>query len=83
MAALEKSAEVASYVSGHGDRPLLGYTIGTALRRAAARWPDHPAVVVCEQDARLSYRQLNEMASAIACGLLERGLAPGDRIGIW
>lgn len=80
---VEERSVAGSYVSGRATRPLLGATIGGALECAAGRWPDRPALVVCEQGVRLSYRQLNEKAAAIACGLLDRGLNPGDRIGIW
>lgn len=75
-----------SYVSGMSDAPLLGETIGRALDRAAARWPDRPALIDRAQGAqgiRWSWRELADRADAFAAGLLAFGLQPGDRIGIW
>ncbi len=72
-----------SYVSGLADQPLLGETIGRHLDRAAARWPDRPALVVRQQGVRLSWRELAAAAEAFAAGLLALGLAPGERVGIW
>jgi fatty-acyl-CoA synthase len=75
-----------SYVSGIAEAPLLGETIGQALDRAAARWPDRPALIDRAQGAlglRWSWRDLADRADAFAAGLLALGLGPGDRIGIW
>jgi fatty-acyl-CoA synthase len=72
-----------SYVSGTSDTPLLGETIGHALERAAARWPDRPAVIDRGQGIRWTWRELNEQAERFAAGLIALGLRPGDRIGIW
>jgi fatty-acyl-CoA synthase len=72
-----------SYVSGISDAPLLGETIGRALDRAAARWPDRPALIDRPLDIRWSWRDLADRADAFAAGLLALGLQPGDRIGIW
>ncbi|TSD85014.1 AMP-binding protein [Mycobacterium sp. KBS0706] len=75
-----------SYVSGIAEAPLLGETIGQALDRAAARWPDRPALIDRAQGAlglRWSWRDLAERADSFAAGLLALGLQPGDRIGIW
>ncbi|MEP7139684.1 MAG: AMP-binding protein, partial [Caldimonas sp.] len=41
------------------------------------------AIVVRDQDVRLTYLQLRERVDTLACGLLRLGLEPGDRIGIW
>ena len=72
-----------SYVSGAGERPLLGLTIGAQLDRTAARFPDNEALVVRHQDVRWRYGTLTEKVDAFAAGLLALGLEPGDRIGIW
>ncbi|MGF6230593.1 fatty-acyl-CoA synthase [Inquilinus ginsengisoli] len=72
-----------SYLSGISDAPLLGETIGRALDRAAARWPDRPALIDRAQGIRWSWRDLAERADSFAAGLLALGLQPGDRIGIW
>jgi fatty-acyl-CoA synthase len=72
-----------SYVHGCSDIPLIGETIGVHFERAAARWPERPALIVREQNVRWSYAELLERARAFAAGLLALGLEPGERVGIW
>lgn len=72
-----------SHVAGATDKPLLELTIGELLGRAAAASPDHEALVSCHQNIRLSYSELDRASDEFAKGLLQLGLAPGDRIGIW
>ena len=63
--------------------PLLGETIGANLRRTVERHPDRDAVVVRSQDFRATYAELWELTTALGRALLGRGVAKGDRIGIW
>ncbi|MGX6447900.1 AMP-binding protein [Patulibacter sp. S7RM1-6] len=72
-----------SYAHGPSSVPLLGDTIGEALERAARDHPDRPAVVSSAQDVRLTYAELDGAVDALATGLLARGIAAGDRVGIW
>ena len=72
-----------SYVHGASDVPLLGETVGAHFQRAAARWPDRPALIVREQAIRWTYAELDAQVDAFAAGLLALGLEPGDRVGIW
>ncbi len=72
-----------SHSAGATDTPLLDYTIGEALDRAAAAWPDGLALVSRHQGIRWTWQQLQTEADCIASGLLERGFKSGDRIGIW
>ena len=72
-----------SYASGTSTTPLLGETIDANLRRAVARFGDREALVDVATGRRLSYRELDEAVDAVARGLLARGIAPGDRVGIW
>jgi len=72
-----------SYVSGTSATPLLGETIDANLRRAVARFGDREAVVDLAVARRLSYRELDAAVDALARGLLARGIATGDRVGIW
>ena len=72
-----------SWVKGPDRPPLLKHTIGDALAFAAERWGDELALISAEQGIHWSWRQLAERASALAAGLLARGLVSGDRIGIW
>ena len=52
-----------SYVNGVSDKPLIYQTIGRLLEDAASRHGDREAIVVRHQDVRLSYAELNELAS--------------------
>jgi fatty-acyl-CoA synthase len=72
-----------SYVHGATGEPLLGLTIGQALDRAAATWPDRTALIAQAQGARWTWGELRDRVDAIAAGLLALGLRRGDRIGIW
>jgi fatty-acyl-CoA synthase len=75
--------ETLSYVCGTSDEPLMYRTVGRALEEAAARWPEHEALIVTHQNIRWSYQRLNDATDRMAAGLLHLGLVPGDRIGIW
>jgi fatty-acyl-CoA synthase len=72
-----------AYAQGASDVPLLGDTIGAYFDKVAARWGDHDALVVPHQDISWSWSELQQRVNDCAAGLIELGLAPGDRIGIW
>ncbi len=72
-----------AYVCGVSSEPLLWRTIGDALRVTAERHGDREALVACHQGMRMSWAELDRAAEALASGLLELGLEPGDRVGIW
>jgi fatty-acyl-CoA synthase len=72
-----------SYVSGTSDKALLGDTIDANLRAAVARFGDRDAVVDVATQRRLSYRGVDEAVEDVARGLLARGVATSDRVGIW
>jgi fatty-acyl-CoA synthase len=72
-----------SYAAGPTEPPLLDETIGLNLRRIAERHADRDALVVCHQDVRLSYGQLDAAVDTVARALLALGLERGDRLGIW
>ena len=74
---------VLSHVAGPTDAPLLDDTVGALLARIAAAHPDREALVVPPQQVRLTYAQLDAAVTRLAAGLLQLGLAPGERIGIW
>lgn len=56
-------------------------TIPAALTEAAARFPNHEAVV--DGDIRLTFAQLRDEAHAVARALVGSGIEPGDRVAIW
>ena len=72
-----------SYVHGAHDVPLIGQALGPHLASIAARFGDSDALVVPYQNIRWTYREFDEKVSWLAAALLELGLAPGDRVGIW
>ena len=72
-----------SIVSGAVDQPLLEMTIGDALRKAAARFPDNDALVSVFQNQRISYSNLDREADRVAYALLSMGIQTGDRVAIW
>ncbi|HJV51896.1 MAG TPA: Pls/PosA family non-ribosomal peptide synthetase [Noviherbaspirillum sp.] len=51
------------------------------LEATAARTPDRIALVFGE--SRLTYRELNERADAVASALIAAGVRPGQIIGLW
>ncbi|MBQ0721887.1 MAG: AMP-binding protein, partial [Gammaproteobacteria bacterium] len=72
-----------SYDHGVSEIPLLGKTIGAVFDEAAERYADKIALISRHQDIRWTYREYKEKVDALTCGLIELGLKPGDRIGIW
>ncbi|HEX6487346.1 MAG TPA: AMP-binding protein [Candidatus Dormibacteraeota bacterium] len=72
-----------SYTHGAGNVPLLGEPIGDNLRRTVDRFGEREALVVPHQQVRLTYAELWEHVGQAARGLLARGVAKGDRVGIW
>ena len=79
---LEAEARTLSYIRG-ADLPLIEKTISEVLADTARRFPDRDALVVCHQNERLSWAELDRQATRTARGLAGLGLRPGDRAGIW
>ncbi|MFI5888561.1 AMP-binding protein [Actinoplanes sp. NPDC051513] len=72
-----------SYASGTSIAPLLGETIGANFERAVARFGDREALVDVAAGRRWTYAELDADVDRLARGLLRRGIAKGDRVGIW
>ena len=72
-----------SHSKGATEPPLLEYTIGEALERAAHAWPDGLALVSRHQGIRWTWAELNIEVDRIACGLVAQGIKKGERVGIW
>ena len=64
--------------AGRARCPLLGETIGQQLDRTAARFPDRLALVVRQQNVRLTWRAARAtQVDRLAAGLLAIGLETG------
>nr|WP_055505607.1 AMP-binding protein [Nonomuraea pusilla] len=72
-----------SYSSSTAGTPLLGETIGENLERTAARFGAREALVDVPTGRRWTYEELNADVDLLARSLLARGVAKGDRVGIW
>ena len=72
-----------AYIHGASPVPLLGETIGENLRRTVARVGHLEALVAPAQDYRATYAELWDATTALAKTLLARGIARGDRVGLW
>lgn len=59
----------------------MNETISDLLSWAANGAPERD-VLICDGES-LTYSELDERASAVAHGLLQRGLDPGDHVGVW
>ncbi|MDT7729591.1 MAG: fatty-acyl-CoA synthase [Actinomycetota bacterium] len=77
------SPAVPSYLSGISEVPLLGDTIGDNFDRTVLAFPDKDALVDRASGKRWTYRELAAEVNALALGLLDLGIAKGDRVGIW
>ena len=72
-----------SIALGVTDVALIESSIGSFFEQVANRWPEREALVVPHQGVRWSYREFAAKVDALAANLLQLGLNPGDRIGIW
>jgi fatty-acyl-CoA synthase len=72
-----------SHVRGPTDVPLIEDTIPAVLAATVARFADREAAVFPALGIRWSWAEFAAEVDALAGGLLELGLAQGDRLGIW
>jgi fatty-acyl-CoA synthase len=79
----EKAMSGLSYVHGASVRPLLGRTIGDCFDEVCASFPDALALISRHQGVRWTYGELKRRVEALAAALLDKGLKPGDRVGVW
>lgn len=72
-----------SYAAGPAAPALLETTIGADLAATTARFPDREVLVDLAEGRRFTYREFRAQIRALATGLLDAGIAPGERVGIW
>lgn len=72
-----------SYYHNNGSEPLHYITYGQLANIAADRWGDRQFVVSHSEGKSFTFNEITERANKLAAGLLELGLKPGDRLGLW
>ena len=72
-----------SQTAGEVDVTLLDQTVGDNLAETASRFPERPALIDLTAGIRLTYAAFDAEVTRIARALVARGLAVGDRVGVW
>ncbi|KNB53407.1 AMP-binding protein [Streptomyces caatingaensis] len=72
-----------SYAGGPTDTPLLDETIGANLARTVELFGEREALVDVRGGRRWTYAEFGRAVEEVALGLLAKGVAQGDRVGIW
>ena len=73
----------ASIDQGRTDIALLDQTIGDNLAATVQRHGEREAFVVAHQGVRQTWAEFHATVTSVAKGLLARGVAAGDRVGMW
>ncbi len=73
----------ASCAKGDTATPLLTETVAQNFDRTVARFGDREALVDVAGGRRWTYREFATDTRRIASGLLDTGVRPGDRVGLW
>ncbi len=84
---MEKVRSQSLWLADPRDANPVKMALGDLIHQVANQHPDREAVVyACHQEVenvRWTYRQLDNMATTLAHGLLAEGYQPGDKIAIW
>lgn len=72
-----------SHVTGPLWPPLKAVTIPQLFRETLVAHGDRDALVFCQTNQRLTYREFDIAIDDCAAGLLALGIEKGDRVGIW
>ncbi|MGB0975664.1 MAG: AMP-binding protein [Prolixibacteraceae bacterium] len=62
---------------------LFEKTLGEVLEEQVEKYPNKEFLVYSDRDLRFTYKEFNERVNHLALGLLETGMKPGDKLGIW
>jgi long-chain acyl-CoA synthetase len=82
MSAYEQKPWVGRYARGVPSQIEAEHATGLEMFRATAeRRPD--GVAMHYFDNPIAYRELDELSDALAAGLADRGLEPGDRVALY
>src|SRR6266700_7730 len=71
-----------SYSKGP-ESSLVELTLAEALAQTAVRFPAREALIVCHQNLRFTWRELDDAVTRVARGVAGLGLQAQDRVGIW
>lgn len=83
MGAVSANAPLTKSYDKGVEVPLIESTIGDFFDAICEKYPNHEALVVCHQNIRWTYQQLQEKVNQLASAMIEMGLEIGDRVGIW
>ena len=72
-----------SYARGSTRPALLETTIGANLAAAVAAYGHRDALIDIPAGRRWNYEELLADVRKLATGLVQAGIGPGDRVGIW
>ncbi|PLC04623.1 AMP-binding protein [Variovorax sp. RO1] len=72
-----------SYGKGATNVPLIEHPIGDFFDDMVEKQPEREALVSRHEGQRFTYRELQTTSNRLASALLNLGLVPGDRVGIW
>jgi fatty-acyl-CoA synthase len=62
---------------------LINDTLGGLLEMWATEIPDHEFIVYPDRNLRFTYAQFNDRVDKLSKGLINIGVKPGDKVGIW
>jgi long-chain acyl-CoA synthetase len=82
MSIYDEKPWLANYAAGQPSEITCEFDDALAMFRATvARSPDADAIRYF--DGRISFRELDELTDAFAVGLLDAGIAAGDRVALY
>ena len=72
-----------SHIKGSTSRTLSEDTISKALFKASLERPDHTAIISEFQSLQITFKNLFELSRRAAANMLDLGLAPGSKVGLY